>query len=122
MSEYKSPEGLPTAADVDPRARPARSPNQCDQGSPRFSAHFFANNYCIAAGPIVRLVLGSYFGRSIMPTTTITVRDETITGNSVGAFPLELLTERITVRELIRSRVYQEVQDYNRKTPDYFRG
>lgn len=53
---------------------------------------------------------------------TITVHDETITGNSVSAFPLELLTERVTVRELIRSRVYQEVQDYNRREPEYFRG
>src|SRR5262249_23531021 len=26
------------------------------------------------------------------------------------------------VRELIRSRVYQEVQDYNRTAPGYFRG
>jgi hypothetical protein len=54
--------------------------------------------------------------------TTITIHDETITGNSVGEFPLELLTERITVRELIRSRVYQEVEDYNRREPEYFRG
>lgn len=55
-------------------------------------------------------------------STTITVHDETIMGNSVAAFPLELLTERVTVRELIRSRVYQEVQDYNRREPEYFRG
>jgi len=26
------------------------------------------------------------------------------------------------VRELIRTRIYQEVQDYNRKEPEYFRG
>lgn len=55
-------------------------------------------------------------------STTITVHDETIMGNSVAAFPLELLTERVTVRELIRSRVYQEVQDYNQREPEYFRG
>lgn len=35
---------------------------------------------------------------------------------------LEFLTERITVRELIRSRVYQEVKDYNARQPEYFRG
>lgn len=35
---------------------------------------------------------------------------------------LDLLTERITVRELIRSRVYQEVKDYNTRQPEYFRG
>jgi hypothetical protein len=55
-------------------------------------------------------------------STTITIHDETITGNPVSAFPLELLTERVTVRELIRSRVYQEVEDYNRRAPEYFRG
>jgi len=32
------------------------------------------------------------------------------------------LTERITVRELIRSRVYQEVKDYNTLQPEVFRG
>ena len=35
---------------------------------------------------------------------------------------MEVLTERITVRELIRSRVYQEVQDYNRRQPQEYRG
>ena len=28
----------------------------------------------------------------------------------------------MTVRELIRRRVYEEVQEYNLKDPDYFRG
>jgi hypothetical protein len=53
---------------------------------------------------------------------TITIRDETLTGQSIGEHPLDLLTERVTVRELIRSRVYQEVQDYNRSQPETFRG
>jgi hypothetical protein len=53
---------------------------------------------------------------------TITIRDETVTGQSIGEHPLDLLTERVTVRELIRSRVYQEVQDYNRRQPETFRG
>ena len=53
---------------------------------------------------------------------TLTVRDETATGQSVGETVIEFLTERITVRELIRGRVYQEVQDYNQKEPEYFRG
>jgi hypothetical protein len=53
---------------------------------------------------------------------TITIRDETLTGQSIAEHPLDLLTERVTVRELIRSRVYQEVQDYNRRKPETFRG
>ena len=56
-----------------------------------------------------------------MPTT-ITVRDETASGQSAGETVIEFLTETITVRELIRGRVYQEVQDYNRRQPEIFRG
>src|SRR4051812_32974984 len=57
-----------------------------------------------------------------MPAATLTIRDETATGQSVGETVIEFLTEDITVRELIRSRVYQEVQDYNRDKPETFRG
>jgi hypothetical protein len=53
---------------------------------------------------------------------TLTVRDETTAGQTLHEFALEVLTERLTVRELIRSRVYQEVQDYNRRQPAQFRG
>ena len=56
-----------------------------------------------------------------MPAT-LTIRDETTTGAPTREFTLDLLTERITVRELIRSRVYQEVKDYNLSLPEYFRG
>lgn len=57
-----------------------------------------------------------------MPTATLTVRDETTSGKSLHEFPLEFPSDRITVRELIRERVYQEVQDFNRRTPAHFRG
>ena len=53
---------------------------------------------------------------------TLTIQDETTAGERFEAMKLELLTERVTVRELIRSRVYQEVQDYNTRQPDEFRG
>jgi hypothetical protein len=53
---------------------------------------------------------------------TITVRDETAGGKAINELTLDVLDERITVRELIRSRVYQEVQDYNRKGSEHFRG
>jgi hypothetical protein len=46
-------------------------------------------------------------------SATLTVRDETATGDPVHEFPLEFTSERITVRELIRERVYQEVSEYN---------
>lgn len=54
---------------------------------------------------------------------TVTVRDESLSGESYHELPLEFPSERITVRELIRERVYQEVQDYNRRTDNQnFRG
>ena len=56
-----------------------------------------------------------------MPTT-LTVRDESTSGKTLNEFVVDLLTERLTVRELIRSRVYQEVQDYNRRQPERFKG
>ena len=46
-------------------------------------------------------------------SATVIVRDETATGTPVHEFPLHFSSERITVRELIRERVYQEVSEYN---------
>lgn len=43
----------------------------------------------------------------------VTVRDETTAGVPYHEVPLEFPAERTTVRELIRERVYQEVQDFN---------
>ena len=56
-----------------------------------------------------------------MPAT-ITIHDETSSGQKTHTFTLACLTERMTVRELIRARIYQEVQDYNTREPEYFRG
>jgi len=46
-------------------------------------------------------------------SATLTVFDEELTGKKLNEFTLELPEERLTVRELIRSRVYQEVKDHN---------
>ena len=56
-----------------------------------------------------------------MPAT-LTVSDQTPTGKTTHSLTLEFPTEQTTVRELIRSRVYQEVQDYNRRQPETFNG
>ena len=56
-----------------------------------------------------------------MPAT-LTIHDESTSGQHTNTFTLDCLTERMTVRELIRARIYQEVQDYNLKQPEYFRG
>jgi hypothetical protein len=52
----------------------------------------------------------------------LTIRDESLGGDTLQTWALEVLSERLTVRELIRSRVYQEVQDYNLKQGDVYRG
>ena len=54
--------------------------------------------------------------------TTVTIRDETTGGEQTNELSVDLLTSRVTIRELIRSRVHQEVKDYNRSSPGYFRG
>ena len=52
----------------------------------------------------------------------LTIRDESTDGRSLNESVVEFLTETVTVEELIRSRVYQEVQDYNLKKTEKFCG
>jgi hypothetical protein len=58
-------------------------------------------------------------------STTLKIKDETtfgLGGDDDRVFTLDLPEERITVRELIRARVYREVRDYNLDQPEFFRG
>jgi len=58
-------------------------------------------------------------------STPLKIRDETTSsfgGDNDEEFTLDILTERITVRGLIRTRVYGEVRDHNLRQPEYFRG
>jgi hypothetical protein len=55
-------------------------------------------------------------------TNQLQITDASILGGASPVFVLDFLTDRITVRELIRRRVYQEVKDYNTQQPEYFRG
>ncbi len=55
-------------------------------------------------------------------SATLTIRDESPGTKDFRQWSLEVLTERLTVRELIQSRVYQEVQDYNHRQPAEFQG
>ena len=59
-----------------------------------------------------------------MPTT-LTIRDETtfdVGNDNDEGFALDVSAERITVRGLIRARVYREVRDHNLRQPELFRG
>jgi hypothetical protein len=53
---------------------------------------------------------------------TLTIRDESATGETLLELTLNVPAERITVRDLIRQRVRHEVEEYNRRKPDTFRG
>lgn len=50
------------------------------------------------------------------------VRDETSSGEITMEFELKVLSEKITLRELIKQRVFGEVDNYNKHAPDMFRG
>ena len=52
----------------------------------------------------------------------LTIRDEAPSGEALREWALEVATESLTIRELIRSRVYQEVQDYNVRQGTVFQG
>ena len=53
---------------------------------------------------------------------TLTIKDETVTGDIIREIDLLFISENITVKELITQRVLQEVALYNSKLPDYYNG
>ena len=56
---------------------------------------------------------------------TLKIRDETtfnLGGDEDRGFTRDVLDEHITMRELIRARVYREVRDYNLDQPEFFHG
>jgi hypothetical protein len=53
---------------------------------------------------------------------TLTIYDETLTGEKTPSLTLDFDVPHIKVRDLIRDRVYQEARDYNQAQPEYFRG
>jgi hypothetical protein len=53
---------------------------------------------------------------------TLTIHDESASGETLLELTLDVCAERITVRDLIRERVRHEVEEYNRRKPDTFRG
>ncbi|MEV5978163.1 hypothetical protein [Streptomyces sp. NPDC052114] len=52
----------------------------------------------------------------------VTFVDETTSGERGTAWRLEVAEERLALRELVRRRVFQEVAEYNARTPGVFRG
>ncbi|MGW1784281.1 hypothetical protein ACWCQQ_35005 [Streptomyces sp. NPDC002143] len=52
----------------------------------------------------------------------VTFVDETTSGSRGDGWGLEIAEERLTVRELIRRRVFQEVAEFNASRPKVFQG
>jgi hypothetical protein len=55
-------------------------------------------------------------------SVTLTIYDETLTGEKTPRLTLNFVKPHIKMRDLIRERVYQEVDHYNCSQPDCFRG
>ena len=55
-------------------------------------------------------------------TTTLTIRDETTLERLERQFTLTFDGDRLTIKQLIRERVKNEVQQYNAKKTNYFQG
>jgi hypothetical protein len=53
---------------------------------------------------------------------TLTMRDESVGSEPARERTQDFPTERMSARELIRGRIYQEVQDYNLNQQGAFRG
>lgn len=53
---------------------------------------------------------------------TVTFVDETTAGERGTAWHLEIFEERLTLREIIRRRVFQEVAEHNAAGAEVFRG
>jgi hypothetical protein len=50
--------------------------------------------------------------------TTVTFVDETTAGTRDDAWALEILEERLSLRELVRRRIFQEVAEFNARLDD----
>jgi hypothetical protein len=53
---------------------------------------------------------------------TVTFIDETTGGTRDDGWALHIAEERLTLRELLRRRVYQEVTEFNARNSETFRG
>lgn len=55
-------------------------------------------------------------------SVTISIKTETVGGKVINVIPVSFPNELTTVREIILTRVYAEVEAYNNKLPEYFQG
>jgi len=58
----------------------------------------------------------------IMATITLKIKDETSGGKTTNEINVSFANELTTVKEIISARVIAEVEAYNEKMPEYFKG
>ncbi|GAA3561481.1 hypothetical protein [Snuella lapsa] len=54
--------------------------------------------------------------------TTITIKDQTASGNILNEIRIKVENERTTLKDIITARVLSEVNSYNENKPDIFKG
>lgn len=57
-----------------------------------------------------------------MEQIILTIQDRTGAGKLVNEITISLKSNRVTVKEIIESRIIAEVDNYNAKLPEYFHG
>ncbi len=57
-----------------------------------------------------------------MAKIDVKLKDETLGGKIINEIILSLESEIVMVKDILRARVYQEVEKYNFKLPEYFNG
>ena len=54
--------------------------------------------------------------------TTLTIKDETVSGEILNEIRVMVENERTTLKDIITARVLTEVENYNKSKPEYFKG
>jgi len=57
-----------------------------------------------------------------MDTLRLKFTDETFAGKILNEISISISGERLTVKDIIEARVYAEVEDYNQRLPEIYRG
>lgn len=57
-----------------------------------------------------------------MASKLLTIKDESATGKIINTLELSIQNEIVTVREIIKHRVFAEVEKYNQQASEYFHG
>ena len=57
-----------------------------------------------------------------MSAITLSIKDETAGGKIIHELSVSFTNELVTVQEIIEARVNAEVEQYNNKQPEYFKG